>query len=103
MAAGKRSLKAKPLRITKGGRRLAQYLEFHEIGVVEFAKKAEVSRVTLRHVIKGQRWRHITVRFALRVCAATGGRLKFEEFDEGTATDADADDEEPGRLRPTGT
>ena len=91
-----RPRKPEGLFITEGGRKLKQYLELHGLGVVEFAASAGVSRVTLAQVMNGERWKHITVAFALRIQAQTKGLIKVDSFDPATAKPVDDDGEDEG-------
>jgi len=53
--------------------------------ISDFAIKADVSRVSLRQVMDGDRCRYIPVDFAFRVAAASNGLIKAEDFMSSTA------------------
>lgn len=100
--AGRKILE-RGLRITRGGRKLRKYLRATGVNSGAFARKAGVSRVTLYQVIKGERWKFITVDFALKVSIASDGLTKVEDFASITATPANEEDDDARRRRSTGT
>ena len=74
------------------------------MGKAEFAKRAGVSRVTLTQVLSGQRWKYITVDFALKVSIASDGLTSVEDFASVTAVEVSEEDLPPRQLRrATGT
>lgn len=85
-------------RVTRGGRKLDKYLASTGIGIVKLANQAGVSRVSIRQVINGERWKHISVGFALRIARVTGGKISVEDFDYSTVPDDKDDQEEPVRT-----
>lgn len=85
--------------VTRGGRKLGAWLKTVGVGMTEFAANAGVNRITLYQVIHGERWKYITVDFALKVSLASDGIVCVQDFASATATAEDG----PIRRRRTGT
>lgn len=88
-------------RLTRGATKLRDLLQRRKLTITEFAKSAGVDRIQLHRVLTGERWKHISVDFALGVRDATGGAIDVEDFASMTASDADSE-EEP-RRKATGS
>lgn len=84
-------------RVTRAGRKLARIMKRLHFGETEMARKLGVERVMLHRVLIGERWKYITVDFALKCVDGTDGEIQIEDFASLTADG----DEEP--LRATGS
>lgn len=89
-------------RLTRGAKKLRSLLQRRKLTITDFAKSAGVDRIQLHRVLTGERWKHISVDFALGVRDATGGAIDVEDFASMTATDVVDEDVEP-RRKATGS
>lgn len=77
---GQQSSRPKPTPITRGGRKLAEYIDKHFDGnKAAFARAANVERLAVFRVVSG-RPKHITVDFAVAASRATKGAVSVEDF-----------------------
>jgi predicted transcriptional regulator len=92
-------------RVTLAGRKLAKILNRTRpaMTISEFSRKARVGRVSVYRLLKGDRWQHIDVDFALALREATDGQIQIEDCASITAVSSDQTEEEPRALKRTGT
>ncbi len=74
------------LRRTDGARELKTHLQRIKQSVPDFCQEQRLDRIQVQRVMTGERWRRVTVDFALSIQVATKGRVKWTSFLSSTAT-----------------
>lgn len=67
-------------RITDGARELRAYLTEINQSVPDFCDQWGFDRIQVQRVLTGERWKNITVNFALAMQTATKGRIVWTKW-----------------------
>jgi hypothetical protein len=73
------------LRITDGARDLRAFLNANSLSVPVFCERHRLDRIQVQRVLKGERWRRISVDFAFAIQKATGGHVRWDRWLSSTA------------------
>lgn len=95
----------RPLKVTRGGRKIVRFMAKRNLKITELASAAGVDRLSILRSTNGERWQFISVDFALAMRDATGGYITVEDFASVTALPVGESGDEDGPLlrKKTGT